>query len=54
MAVRRWPKKRCFAPSKADSAADLAFLFSVASPSMMPVAFRASSKLRWITLKAPA
>ena len=51
MAVRRWPKKRCLAPSKADSAADLAFLLRVASPSMMPVAFSASSILRWITLE---
>ena len=32
MAVRRWPKKRCLAPSKADSAADFAFLLRVASP----------------------
>ena len=26
MAVRRWPKKRCLAPSKADSAADFGVL----------------------------
>ena len=54
MAVSRWPKKRCLAPSKADKAADLAFLFSVSSPSTMPVAFSASWMFRWMILKAPA
>ena len=54
MAVRRWPKKRCLAPSKADIAADLALRFSVDSSSTMPVAFSASSMFRWITLKASA
>ena len=55
MEVSRWPKKRCLAPSKADSAADLAFLLSVLeSPSTMPVAFRASWILAWMILKAPA
>ena len=29
--VSRWPKKRCLAPSKADSAADFAFLLRVES-----------------------
>ena len=32
MPVSRWPKKRCLVPSKADKAADFAFLFSVSSP----------------------
>ena len=54
MAVSRWPKKRCLAPSNAESAADLAFRFSVSSPSTMPVAFRASSMFLWMILKAPA
>ena len=54
MPVSRWPKKRCLVPSKADRAADLAFLFSVSSPWTMPVASRAASMLAWITLKAPA
>ena len=54
MAVSRWPKKRCLAPSKAESAAALAFRFSVSSPSTMPVAFSASWMLRWMILKAPA
>ena len=54
MEVNRCPKKRCFAPSKADIAADFAFLLRVESPSMMPVAFSASSMLWWMTLKAPA
>ena len=52
--VRRWPKKRCLAPSKALSAADLAFLLRVESPSTMPVAFSASWMLAWMILKAPA
>ena len=54
MPVSRWPKKRCLVPSKAESAADLAFLFSVSSPWTMPVAFSASSMFWWMTLKAPA
>ena len=54
MPVSRWPKNLCFVPSKADSAADLAFLLSVSSPWTMPVAFSASSMFWWITLKAPA
>ena len=54
IAVRRWPKKRCLAPSKADSAADFAFLLSVDSPSTMPVALSASLMLWWMTLNAPA
>ena len=41
MEVRRWPKKRCLAPSKALMAVDLAFLLSVLTrPSTMPVAFK--------------
>ena len=54
MPVSRWPKKRCLVPSKALSAAAFAFLFRVSSPWTMPVAFRASSMLAWMTLKAPA
>ena len=54
MPVSRWPKKRCLVPSKAESAAALAFLLSVSSPWTMPVALSASSMLAWITLKAPA
>ena len=54
MLVSRCPKKRCFAPSKALMAADLAFLLRVLSPSVMPVALSASWMLWWITLKAPA
>ena len=54
MAVSRWPKKRCLAPSNAESAADLAFRFSVSSPSTMPVALSASSMFLWMILKAPA
>ena len=54
MPVSRWPKNLCFVPSKAESAAALAFLLSVSSPWTMPVAFSASSMLAWITLKAPA
>ena len=42
MEVSRWPKKRCLAPSKAESAADFAFLLRVDSPSTIPVAFSAS------------
>ena len=42
MEVSKWPKKSCFAPSKAEIAADFAFLLRVSSPSMMPVAFSAS------------
>ena len=54
MPVSRWPKKRCLVPSKALSAAALAFLFSVSSPWTMPVALSASSMLAWITLNASA
>ena len=54
MPVSRWPKKRCLVPSKAESAAALAFLLSVSSPWTMPVAFNASSMLAWITLNASA
>ena len=52
--VSRWPKKRCLAPSKAERAADFAFLLSVLSPSTMPVALSASWILAWMILKAPA
>ena len=52
--VNRCPKKRCLAPSKADMAADFAFLLRVESPSVMPVAFSASWMFWWMTLKAPA
>ena len=54
MAVKRCPKKRCFAPSNALIAADLALRLSVDSSSTMPVAFRAASILAWMTLKALA
>ncbi len=54
MLVSRCPKKRCFAPSNALMAADLAFLLRVASPCVMPVAFSASWMLWWMTLNAPA
>ena len=46
--VSRCPKKRCFAPSNALMAADLAFLLRVDSPSTMPVAFSASWRL-WVS-----
>ena len=36
MAHKRWPKNRCLAPSKAERAADFAFLFSVSSPCVIP------------------
>ena len=37
--VSRWPKKRCLVPSKAESAAALAFLLRVSSPWTMPVSY---------------
>ena len=52
--VSRCPKKRCLLPSKADIAADFAFLLRVASSSTMPVALSAASMLWWMTLNAPA
>ena len=52
--VSKCPKKRCLLPSKADIAADFAFLLRVASSSTMPVALSASSMLWWMTLNAPA
>ena len=44
MLVRRWPKKRNFADSKAERAADLACRFSVPSDPVMLAACIAASR----------
>ena len=59
IAVIRWLKKRCFALSNAERAADLAWALSVRDPPprlelVMFVASSAAVRLLWITSKAPA
>ncbi|MNL62269.1 hypothetical protein D3C87_1862780 [compost metagenome] len=52
--VRRCPKKRCLALSKAERAADLACAFSVPELPVMLAACIAASRLLWMMAKAPA
>jgi len=52
--VRRCPKKRCLALSKADRAADFACPFSVPVSPVMLAARIAASRLLWMMLNAPA
>ena len=54
MLVRRWPKKRCLALSKADRAADFAWAFSVPVSPVMFAARIAASRLLWMIANAPA
>jgi hypothetical protein len=54
MLVRRCPKKRCFADSNADRAADFAWAFSVPVSPVMLAARIAASRLLWMIAKAPA
>jgi hypothetical protein len=52
--VRRWPKKRCLALSKAERAADFAWAFSVPAAPVTFAARSAASRLLWMMAKAPA
>ena len=54
IAGSKWPKKRCFALSKAERAADLACAFSVRSSPVMLAAWSAASRLSWMMAKASA